>query len=127
MKLSLIQGIILVYDVTAEYSFSSINNWLETIEQVSTFITCNTLMGKRNIEESLVDQKKLIQPRKTNHPLSTKILYHFYVPIIIITFIVFLRMHHPMSVVCWLEIKTIVILSIEWLKKKPEERYIVYI
>jgi len=40
-------GIILVYDVTSEYSFSSITNWLETIVQNESKNVCKLLVGNK--------------------------------------------------------------------------------
>lgn len=54
-------GIILVYDVTSEFSFSNITNWLDTIVQNASPNVCKLLVGNKiDCEEEL----KVISTRK---------------------------------------------------------------
>jgi len=54
-------GIILVYDVTSEYTFSNISNWMDTIENNASKDTCRLLIGNKidaDADEIVISSKR---------------------------------------------------------------------
>jgi Ras-related protein Rab-8A len=71
-------GILLVYDVTDEKSFSNIRNWIRNIEQHATESVNKMLIGNKC---DMVD-KKVRTKSKTKHKKSNKLINYLFLQVI---------------------------------------------